>query len=235
MNAAKLALETCAHLFPHLNYQKRIMERSFKRQGVVTDTIRETWYQETLKKRQELGLDKPDVELKQEEEMEDTERRESLEDVDMDLAEEEEEQAQPPTAAPSSQPEVTTEASSASAKKTDQQEAVRAEIREIEEKLQRKKQKKVAMAKKGEIEDGECVDSEEDEEPAVAAKEAPEEVKDKHREDQRKRWCDDRRDRRDRQGREQRERDRESHYRYERRERDRAPPYYEYDHRQPRY
>ena len=44
MNAAKLALETCAHLFPHLNYQKRIMERSFKRQGVVTDTIRETWY-----------------------------------------------------------------------------------------------------------------------------------------------------------------------------------------------
>merc|ERR1712066_171966 len=66
MNAAKIALEKCAHLFPHLNYQKRIMERSFKRQGVVTETIRENWYQETLKKRQELGLDKEEPEVKEE-------------------------------------------------------------------------------------------------------------------------------------------------------------------------
>ena len=56
MNAAKIALEKCAHLFPHLNYQKRIMERSFKRQG-VGDLIRDNWYQETLKKRAELGMD----------------------------------------------------------------------------------------------------------------------------------------------------------------------------------
>merc|ERR1719195_1309689 len=62
MNAAKLALDTCSPLFPHLNYQKRIMERSFKRQGVVTETIRETWYKETLKKRKEPGLDVSDTE-----------------------------------------------------------------------------------------------------------------------------------------------------------------------------
>ena len=118
---------------------------------------------------------------------------------------------------------------------------MRAEIREIEEKLQRKKQKKGSTVKMGEIEDGECIDSDEDEQPAEAAK-APEEVKDKHREDQRKRWCDDRRnpDRRDkshsRGSRE--ERDRDSYYRYDRRERERHAthqPYYEYDHRQPRY
>ena len=41
MNAAKIALEKCGHLFPHLNYQKRIMERSFKRQGVPGETVRE--------------------------------------------------------------------------------------------------------------------------------------------------------------------------------------------------
>ena len=62
MNAAKLALETCSHLLPHLTYQKRIMERSFIRQGVVTETIRETWYKENLKKRKELGLDASDDE-----------------------------------------------------------------------------------------------------------------------------------------------------------------------------
>ena len=254
MNAAKLALETCAHLFPHLNYQKRIMERSFKRQGVVTDTIRETWRQETLKKRQELGLDKPELEVKQEKE--DTESRESLEDVDMDLAEEED---TPPAAIiqPVAQPEVEVPAaaSSVSAKKVEQQEAARAEIREIEEKLQRKKQKKISAAKTGEIEDGECIDSEEDEipepqsapslpapagpssQPQASSKEPLDEVKDRHREDQRKRWCDDRKS--ERQGRE--DRDRESYYRYDRRDRDRGPPphsrqsYYEYDHRQQRY
>merc|ERR1719471_1227705 len=254
MNAAKLALETCAHLFPHLNYQKRIMERSFKRQGVVTDTIRETWRQETLKKRQELGLDKPELEVKQEKE--DTESRESLEDVDMDLAEEED---TPPAAIiqPVAQPEVEVPAaaSSVSAKRVEQQEAARAEIREIEEKLQRKKQKKISAVKTGEIEDGECIDSEEDEipepepapslpapagpstQPQASSKEPLDEVKDRHREDQRKRWCDDRKS--ERRGRE--DRDRESYYRYDRRDRDRGPPphsrqsYYEYDHRQQRY
>ena len=33
MNAAKNALDECSHLFPHLSYQKRILERSFKQQG----------------------------------------------------------------------------------------------------------------------------------------------------------------------------------------------------------
>merc|ERR1719208_555818 len=127
-------------------------------------------------------------------------------------------------------------------------EAARAEIREIEEKLQRKKQKKISAVKTGEIEDGECIDSEEDEiqepqpapslpapagpstQPQASSKEPLDEVKDRHREDQRKRWCDDRKS--ERQGRE--DRDRESYYRYDRR--DRGPPphsrqsYYEYDH-----
>ena len=34
MNAAKIALEECAHLFPHLLYQKRVLQRSFKNQGL---------------------------------------------------------------------------------------------------------------------------------------------------------------------------------------------------------
>jgi len=33
-NAADQALKECAHLFPHLNYQKRVLMRSFKRQGI---------------------------------------------------------------------------------------------------------------------------------------------------------------------------------------------------------
>ena len=268
MNAAKLALETCAHLFPHLNYQRRIMERSFKRQGVVTDTIRETWYQETLKKRQELGLDKPDAEIKEEAEDKPTEEETeslSLSPADMDLAEEEEEspsvihQEVEVETKTSTSGQDSSSSSSVTAKKTEQQEAVRAEIREIEEKLQRKKMKKVSAVKTGEIEDGEIGDSEEDEEPAPAVAAGPsvvilgpppeEEVKDKHREDQRKRWCDDRKPERkdkshNRHSRDSRERERDtrdSYYRYDRRDRERPLPppsrqnYYEYDHRQPRY
>lgn len=251
MNAAKLALETCAHQFPHLNYQRRIMENSFKRQGVVTDTIRETWYQETIKKRLELGLDRPDDDQKPEREETEKEILEEVEQTspaDMDLADEEETPPIPPIV--QSEPEVRASTSdhgpsgSGTSKKAGQQEAVRAEIREIEEKLQRKKQKKVSTAKKGEIEDGECIDSEEDEEPAVKVQEvkAPEEVKDKHREDQRKRWCDDRKtsERRDKSHSSSRGSREESYYRYERRDRERPPPpsrrpHYEYDHRQSRY
>lgn len=33
-NAAKKAIEDCGHLFPHLTYQKRVLERSFKSQGL---------------------------------------------------------------------------------------------------------------------------------------------------------------------------------------------------------
>ena len=40
MNAAKLALEQCSHLFPHLTYQKKILERSFKFQGKSKDFAR---------------------------------------------------------------------------------------------------------------------------------------------------------------------------------------------------
>merc|ERR1711974_285365 len=133
------------------------MERSFKRQGVVTDTIRETWYQETLKKRQELGLDKPDGDIKEEAEDKPTEEETeslSLSPADMDLAEEEEEEEESP---PVIHQEVETEtntstseqdsSSSVTAKRSEQQEAVRAEIREIEEKLERNKMKKVSAAK----------------------------------------------------------------------------------------
>jgi len=63
MNAAKLALENCAHLFPHLNYQKRIMQRSFRLQGIQPpeSKVRENWYNETIKMRKKLGMD-PDPE-----------------------------------------------------------------------------------------------------------------------------------------------------------------------------
>jgi ribonuclease-3 len=40
MNAAKLALEQCSHLFPHLTYQRRVLERSFKFQGKGKDFVR---------------------------------------------------------------------------------------------------------------------------------------------------------------------------------------------------
>ena len=86
MNAAKLALETCSHLFPHLTYQKRIMERSFKRQGVVTETIRETWYKETLKKRKELGLDVSDDETEIKKEVKD-EIKEETPDMTLETGE----------------------------------------------------------------------------------------------------------------------------------------------------
>lgn len=64
MNAAKLALENCAHLFPHLNYQKRIMQRSFRLQGIhpPDSKVRENWYNETIKMRKKLGMD-PDPEM----------------------------------------------------------------------------------------------------------------------------------------------------------------------------
>jgi ribonuclease-3 len=40
MNAAKLALEQCSHLFPHLTYQRKVLERSFKFQGKAKDFAR---------------------------------------------------------------------------------------------------------------------------------------------------------------------------------------------------
>ena len=181
MNAAKLALETCSHLFPHLNYQRRIMERSFKRQGVITETIRDTWYKETLKKRQELGLDAPDdnKEVKQEVE----EEKPTIIEKKAHSAD----KTAPPTVvvspvepepskhdhqlpsvsgikklvAPStSQTKDSTNA--VVPKKKDNKDAVRAEIKEIEEKLKKKKQKKLA-AKAADLEDGECDDSDDDE------------------------------------------------------------------------
>lgn len=54
MNAAKLALETCSHLFPHLDYQKKIVERSLKRNR---EHLKMTWEEEVRKKRKEMGLD----------------------------------------------------------------------------------------------------------------------------------------------------------------------------------
>ena len=52
MNAAKLALDTCSHLFPHLDYQKKIVERSLKKNK---DHLKESWEEEVRKKRKILG------------------------------------------------------------------------------------------------------------------------------------------------------------------------------------
>ena len=53
MNAAKLALDTCSHLFPHLDYQKKIVERSLKKNK---DHLKESWEEEVRKKRKILGM-----------------------------------------------------------------------------------------------------------------------------------------------------------------------------------
>ena len=149
MNAAKIALEKCAHLFPHLNYQKRIMERSFKRQG-VGDLIRDNWYQETLKKRAELGMDdvkKEDPDNTTEEATEANMEGQSIEivevkgDVENSTAESEGEKSKP-----------------------DNKHAVMKEIKDIEDKLARRKQRKEGA------EDGECIESEEETAESVAEK-----------------------------------------------------------------
>jgi len=186
MNAAKIALEKCAHLFPHLNYQKRIMERSFKRQGVVGDIVRDNWYQETLKKRQELGMDKEEPDVKQE--IVSDEKSE----VPIELIKAEEASEVNVGATGSGLSSVTNKYPGGK----DNKDAVRAEIKEIENKLLKRKQKKASKKGGTEIEDGECIDSEEDfdkiekGEKVVAPTVAPtaEEVNKKKKEENKKRW-----------------------------------------------
>ena len=55
MNAANIALNDCSHLFPHLDHQKKIMEKSFLNQG--KDLKKMVWEEEVRVKRRELGLD----------------------------------------------------------------------------------------------------------------------------------------------------------------------------------
>ncbi len=56
MNAARKALNDCSHLFPHLDYQKAIVEKSFQRQGL--EVVKEKERENVLRMRKELGLDK---------------------------------------------------------------------------------------------------------------------------------------------------------------------------------
>ncbi|CAB4057265.1 rnc [Lepeophtheirus salmonis] len=46
MNAAKDALENCKHLFPHLKYQKRVVERSFSKQSLQEK--KKVWEEEVI-------------------------------------------------------------------------------------------------------------------------------------------------------------------------------------------
>jgi hypothetical protein len=55
MNAAKTALETCSDLFPHLDYQRKIVERSFQKQN--REQLAMDWRSEVLKQRKKLGMD----------------------------------------------------------------------------------------------------------------------------------------------------------------------------------
>jgi len=197
MNAAKIALEECAHLFPHLNYQKRIMERSFKRQG-VGQIIRENWYQETLKKRAELGMDiKPEVKMELK-----SENFSATEEHDMGLNklfESKEESNEDPST--TNVAEVKTSESNSNElgggingdddkKRKDNKDQVRKEIKEIEEKLA-KKHSKDKPSMNIEVEDGECIDSEEDfdinkdEEPTIPTSE---DKAKKKKEENKKRW-----------------------------------------------
>ena len=53
MNAAKIALDTCGHLFPHLDYQKKIVERSLRKNK---DHMKQSWEEEVRRIRKEKGL-----------------------------------------------------------------------------------------------------------------------------------------------------------------------------------
>lgn len=156
------------------------MERSFKRQGVVGDIVRDNWYQETLKKRQELGMDK-EPEVKQEISVDEKPEFES-DQMKQEIGE---------TSAG-----LTATATKQSGGK-DNKDAVRAEIKEIENKLLKRKQKKSSKNGGVEIEDGECIDSEEDfdkidkVEKVVDPSSFPtaEEVCKKKKEENKKRWA----------------------------------------------
>lgn len=54
MNAAKLALEASAHLFPHLDYQKKMVEKSLRKDK---DYVKKTWEEEVRKQRKLMKLD----------------------------------------------------------------------------------------------------------------------------------------------------------------------------------
>ena len=53
MNAAKIALDTCGHLFPHLDYQKKIVERSLRKNK---DHMKQSWEEEVRRIRKEKGM-----------------------------------------------------------------------------------------------------------------------------------------------------------------------------------
>ena len=54
MNAAKLALETSAHLFPHLDYQRKMVEKSLRKDK---DYVKKTWEEEVRRQRKLMKLD----------------------------------------------------------------------------------------------------------------------------------------------------------------------------------
>ena len=54
MNAAKAALENCSYLFPHLDYQKKIVERSFQRQN--KESLELKWREEVRENYERPGL-----------------------------------------------------------------------------------------------------------------------------------------------------------------------------------
>merc|ERR1712032_709518 len=122
-------------------------ERTWERQG-AGDLIRDNWYQETLKKRAELGMD----DVKKEEP--DNATEESPE-TDMDIQSEEIVEVK-----------VGNVESKGEKSKPDNKHAVMKEIKDIEDKLARRKERKEGA------EDGECMDSEPEETAESAAEKA---------------------------------------------------------------
>lgn len=59
MNAASAALKNCSDLFPHLSYQKKIVERSFHVQDM--ERKKQEWRDEVVMMRKKLGLDEPKI------------------------------------------------------------------------------------------------------------------------------------------------------------------------------
>ncbi len=99
MNAASAALKKCGHLFPHLSYQKKIVQRSFQRQDKERKKLE--WQEEVMmtcqkttltsmtamlipllqvtKRRKELGLDELNEKKWRERERKDNELKRSAE------------------------------------------------------------------------------------------------------------------------------------------------------------
>ena len=85
MNAANSALASNSHLFPHLSYQKKVLERNIERQSI--EQKKENWKEEVREYRRRNGLDDKYVKMMFEEsesEPMNTKKNETVKDLPKD-------------------------------------------------------------------------------------------------------------------------------------------------------